>query len=102
MMKEILHLTLKKKWFDLIKSGEKKIEYREAKYYWWKRLYGRKFDEVHFRNGYSLDSPFMRVQCLDIIRVGDMFEIRLGNILEVRDDRDKSRPEKRNPEQPVR
>ena len=29
-----LQLTLKKKWFDLILSGEKKEEYREIKPYW--------------------------------------------------------------------
>lgn len=33
-----LHLTLKKKWFDLISSGEKTEEYREIKYYWATRL----------------------------------------------------------------
>ena len=31
---KILHLTLMKKGFDLIKSGEKKVEYREIKPYW--------------------------------------------------------------------
>lgn len=34
----ILHLTLKKKWFDMIASGEKKEEYREIKPYWISRL----------------------------------------------------------------
>lgn len=33
-----LHLTLKKKWFDKITSGEKKEEYREIKPYWIRRL----------------------------------------------------------------
>lgn len=33
-----LTLTLKKKWFDLIKSGEKKEEYREVKAYYVGRL----------------------------------------------------------------
>lgn len=33
-----LHLTIKKKWFDMIASGEKKEEYREIKEYWIKRL----------------------------------------------------------------
>lgn len=33
-----LHLTLKKKWFDMIASGEKKEEYREIKPYWVNRL----------------------------------------------------------------
>ena len=33
-----LTLSLKRKWFDMIKSGEKKEEYRETKPYWKKRL----------------------------------------------------------------
>ena len=33
-----LHLTLKKQWFDMIESGEKKEEYREIKPYWISRL----------------------------------------------------------------
>ena len=31
-----LHLTLNKKWFDMILSGEKTEEYREIKPYWTK------------------------------------------------------------------
>ena len=65
---EILHLTLKKKWFDLILSGKKTVEYREFKPYWKSRLYGREFDEVHFRNGYGKNAPFMSVQVV-LIRV---------------------------------
>lgn len=33
-----LTLSLKKKWFDMIASGEKKEEYREISPYWIKRL----------------------------------------------------------------
>lgn len=33
-----LTLPLKKQWFDMIKSGVKKEEYREIKSYWKKRL----------------------------------------------------------------
>lgn len=33
-----LTLSLKEKWFDMIKSGEKKEEYREIKPFWDKRL----------------------------------------------------------------
>lgn len=33
-----LNLTLKKKWFDMILSGEKKEEYREIKSYWINRF----------------------------------------------------------------
>jgi hypothetical protein len=39
---EILRLTLRKKWFDMILSGEKKTEYRELKPYWAKRLFDYK------------------------------------------------------------
>lgn len=35
---KVLHLNLKKKWFDLIASGEKKEEYRMLKLYWAVRL----------------------------------------------------------------
>jgi hypothetical protein len=35
---KVLHLTLKKKYFDMIASGEKKEEYREIKPYWADRL----------------------------------------------------------------
>lgn len=33
-----LHKTIKKKWFDMIVSGEKKHEYLEIKSYWINRL----------------------------------------------------------------
>ena len=64
---KILHLTLKKKWFDLIKSGKKKVEYREDKPYWQKRLLDgdgipKEFDIVRFKNGYAKDSPTMDVE----------------------------------------
>lgn len=72
----ILKLTLKKKWFDMIASGEKKEEYRDIKEYWERRLENppkylfhfnpKKFDYVLFTNGYSKDSPQMKVECLGI------------------------------------
>ena len=66
-MTKILHLTLKKKWFDLIASGEKKKEYRECKPYWEKRLFypdesPRHFDIVRFKNGYQKDAPVIDVE----------------------------------------
>lgn len=54
---KVLHLTLKKRWFDMIVSGEKKEEYREIKPYWQKRLLSKSYDVVKFRNGYKKDSP---------------------------------------------
>ena len=103
---EILHLTLKKKWFDLIASGAKTVEYREFKPYWEKRLLKtynqcRDFNEIHFRNGYSKSAPFMRVSCNGIAIMpgtggllfkpqngeklnGWQFAISLGAILELK------------------
>ena len=66
-----LHLTLKKKWFDMILSGQKKYEYRELKPYWRKRFVidgthppvcVTKYDYVLFSNGYSKDCPKMKVK----------------------------------------
>lgn len=48
MLPAVLPLTLTKKWFDLIKSGEKKEEYREIKSYWFSRLVFRPLDVVKY------------------------------------------------------
>jgi hypothetical protein len=64
---KILNLTLYKKWFYLICSGHKKIEYREIKPYWIKRLIGRKYDFVLFRNGYARNSPKVLVKYIGLI-----------------------------------
>jgi len=40
-----LHKTIKKKWFDMIVSGEKKHEYLEIKPYWINRLLWHEFHE---------------------------------------------------------
>jgi hypothetical protein len=50
-MPEILHLTLKREYFAQIAKGQKRTEYREQKPYWRKRLEGRKFNAILFRNG---------------------------------------------------
>ena len=38
MNSNTVHLPIKRKWFDMILSGEKKEEYREVKPYWVRRL----------------------------------------------------------------
>lgn len=62
----MLTLPIKKKWFDMIVSGEKKEEYRSpTKYYesrfrhlWQGSLIGYDAErKIRFRNGYSSDSP---------------------------------------------
>ncbi len=106
MTKKILYLTLKKKWFDLTASGKKKVEYREVKPYWTKRLFDRFsnrvwlpkiFDEVYFRNGYSKNSPFMHVKWLgtgmEKFEGKLCYAIRLGKILELaKNGRNKNNP----------
>ena len=82
-MTKVLHLTLHKKWFDKIKAKEKTIEYRDIKPYWTKRLEGKEFDEVWFKNGYSKTSPFMRVKLKKIVKK-EKYELHLGKILEIK------------------
>lgn len=59
----VLHLTLHKIWFDLILSGSKRVEYRENKTYWRRRLYDsfpfhpKPFQAIEFRNGYGAHRP---------------------------------------------
>jgi len=54
--------------------------------YWEKRLLGKSFDEIHFRNGYTEDRPFMRVRWLGIQSdiTNKRFVIALGKILDIR------------------
>lgn len=73
----MLTLTIKKKWFDMIKSGEKKEEYREINVY-----YQSRFDKytpicdwppeefsIILRNGYSKKSPSLK--CDVTVQVGE-------------------------------
>ena len=85
-MPKILHLTLMKKWFIDILEGKKKIEYREIKPYWTKRLFTANgtpiiYDHISFRNGYAKDAPTMNVEFLGV-KEKEKYEIILGNILE--------------------
>lgn len=99
---KVLHLTLKRRWFDMIASGEKKEEYREIKPYWGKRLtdqigdksFYKEFDVVYFRNGYSKHAPVIAVECKGIgIATGNpqwgaepnihYFVIKLGKVLTI-------------------
>ena len=81
----MLTLPIKKKWFDMILSGEKKEEYREIKPYyisrfakWWNMTRyvddnvtvsaiaenkNLKTENIMFRNGYSKTSPSFIAKC---------------------------------------
>lgn len=47
-----LTLNLRGIYFDQIKSGEKKFEYREVTPYWEKRLIDQQFDKIIIKRGY--------------------------------------------------
>lgn len=74
----MLILPIKKKWFDMILSGEKKEEYREIKPYydvrfrnvWGYPAYWGNPQRVMFRNGYSKNSPAIIVDCRLSIKTG--------------------------------
>lgn len=82
----MLVLPIKKKWFDMIASGEKKEEYREIKPYYDVRLLqyfnysvegvgvfkpdGKETKMVIFRNGYSKKAPQIKCVCTLDMGVG--------------------------------
>lgn len=66
----VLPLVLKRRWYDMIESGEKKIEWRRADY-WLDRVSawfqisqrGNLVPVVEFRHGYAADAPRMAFVC---------------------------------------
>jgi hypothetical protein len=87
-MSRILHLNLHREFFVAIASGRKRIEYRSQSPYWRKRLEGRRYDLILFRNGYTKNPPEMLVEFRGLRRYGRKSEayyaIRLGQILKIR------------------
>jgi ASC-1-like (ASCH) protein len=79
---KILHLNLYRKYFDAILKGEKTIEYRDITSYWSKRLEGRHYDVIQFRNGYAKIAPTMVVEYKGMTIDDNRYAIKLGNILE--------------------
>ena len=83
-MKTVLHLNLQREFFRQIADKTKRIEYRDQTPYWKKRLEGRHYDLIRFRNGYSKDAPEMDVEFLGLRRYGKgkdaYYAIRLGRI----------------------
>lgn len=50
--RRVLMMRLKKRWWDLIASGDKLDELRLQTDYWRRRLVGREYDEIHLWLGY--------------------------------------------------
>ena len=66
----ILHLNLRREFFAQIAAKTKRVEYREQKPYWRKRLEGREYDVIQFRNGYATNAPEMLVEFKGLRRYG--------------------------------
>lgn len=75
----MLILPIKKKWYDMIISGEKREEYREVNNYWQTRIMGElsfevkikfenwkpvKIENVYIRNGYGNDKPTAKISAI--------------------------------------
>ncbi len=71
-----LHLNLKRKWYDMILSGEKVEEYRELSKYWFSRfviaklyipdLIRQDYDTITFSNGYAKDRDQFVIELIKI------------------------------------
>lgn len=70
---KILHLALKKKWYEMQERGEKTEEYRELNEYWRKRLIDQEtqlfkpYTHVCFHYGYTHRNFIHRI---DSIKIG--------------------------------
>lgn len=94
--KKILFLTLKKEFYDQIKTGVKKSEFREYKPFYIKRLMNpdksfKNYDQILFQNGYQTNAPQMLVEFKGIRIIKEKvswfysekyFEIELGEIID--------------------
>ncbi len=79
---KVLHLNLYRKYFDAILKGDKVVEYRDITPDWSKRLEGRHYDVIQFRNGYAKVAPTMVVEYKGMDIDDGRYAIQLGDILE--------------------
>jgi hypothetical protein len=68
----MITLPIKKKWFDMIVSGEKKEEYRDNTPYYFSRFKAHfcKRITIRLRNGYRKDSPAAICEVIPRIKTG--------------------------------
>ena len=70
----MLHFVLKRKWFEMIESGVKTEEYRQAKRYWVTRIrnefkgdfFQKHSGEIRFYLGYRKDRRMLRAKIVDV------------------------------------
>ena len=82
-----LLLRLKRCWFDAIAGGYKVDEYRKATEYWRKRIEGKSYNSILFKNGYGQERPGMRVNYTGWSRQTvdgqEYYVLHLGPVLEL-------------------
>jgi hypothetical protein len=83
----VLHLNLHRKYFSDIADGIKCTEFRDRTSYWQKRLEGRFYDVIHFRNGYATKAPEMLVEFRGVKKIRKWgkpcYAIQLGKVLKI-------------------
>ena len=62
-----LFLVLKNQYYNEIKSGAKRIEYRIKSKYWINKFYKNNYENVIFQNGYSKKHPQLKFKIVKII-----------------------------------
>ena len=84
----ILHLVLKRKYFERIYKGTKTTEYRDFSKYWQKRIQGKDYTHIRFQLGYTKNPPTMLVEIHDrnVVEYKDdlAYAFDLGKITEVK------------------
>ncbi len=77
----VLYLNLCREWFCKILEETKTIEYRDKTAYWKKRLIGKRYTHIRFRNGYQAVAPEMIVELKKIRETPSQYELCLGKIV---------------------
>tara|TARA_B100001250_G_scaffold133053_1_gene113734 strand:+ start:341 stop:616 length:276 start_codon:yes stop_codon:yes gene_type:complete len=87
MTKRVLHLVLKRKYFERIYNRTKLTEYRNFTSYWQKRIESKHYTHIKFQLAYSKNPPTMLVEVLDRNIVDykgvKSYAFDLGKIIEV-------------------
>ena len=74
-----LHLTLKKKWFQLMLSGQKQVEIRKRSEWIQQRLINKDYDIIRFVNGYGKEKPFFTCKFKGYVIAKKDEELTFGN-----------------------
>ena len=95
---DVITTTLKRQWFAEIVAGRKRVEYREIKPYWTKRLKSVRVPfKLVLRNGMNPPVPVLTVR-IDRIRTDQRnreYALHIGRVLRVEHwDRRKMRPKR--------